>query len=249
MRSFFFLCLFTASFACTKSSPSAGQQSDAPEVSTEQPALSEENIEEVPLAARNVLYYYKNLEPPYATEYPLVETKGKWKAISPSNDEILLEDVVVDLKNGYIEITDPGTGGGEWTTRCVLFRMANGTPVLGLSRTFFDGATILQDLYFLRPEDPQKLDWTTYTMPAVDGFNFLRDDSAEEEAIVKKLLPVTIELPRQGTSVKAWVYTGLKELYCRGDENEYSDYCGLFQQVRRTEITFKWNREKGKFER
>ncbi|HRF38879.1 MAG TPA: hypothetical protein PK198_08820, partial [Saprospiraceae bacterium] len=65
---------------------------------------------------------------------------------------------------------------------------------------------------------------------------------------VKKLLPVSLELTRQGTSVKAVVYTGLEQIYCRGDDNEYADYCGLFRQVQRKEIVLKWNKEKGKLE-
>ena len=62
-----------------------------------------------------------------------------------------------------------------------------------------------------------------------------------------KLLPVRIELPQRGTTAKALVYTGLKNLLRRGDENDYSDYCGLFQQVKRQEISLKWDKEKGKF--
>jgi hypothetical protein len=159
------------------------------------------------------------------------------------------EVAVVDVKNGYIEFTDPGTGGGDLTYQFVLFRMADGAPVIGITKTFFDGAGIDQTYYFLRPEDPKQIDWTDYTLPEIDGFSFLRDDSAEEERIVRKLLPVTIELPRVGTTAKAKVFTGLKDIYCRGDQNEYSDYCVLFDQLQRTEIALRWNKEMGRFER
>lgn len=241
------LCLWA--FACNKSAPGSEQQAEAiQEDSAAVVATLDEQTEAATAETKDVLYYYRQLKAPFAPAYPLRESKGKWTSVSPSTDEPL-EDVIVDLKNGFIQIVDPGTGGGDWTINCVLFRMADGAPVLGLTKTFFDGAGILQECHILRPEDPARLDWTDYALPKIDGFSFLRDDSAEEEAIVQKLLPVTIELPRYGTSAKAKVYTGLQEIYCRGDQNEFSDYCGLFLQVRRTEIPLKWNREKGKFER
>lgn len=199
-------------------------------------------------AAKDVLHYYRSLPSPFSIGHPLTEQNGKWMTQSNFTEEPF-EVAMVDVKNGYIEFTDPGTGGGDLTYQFVLFRMADGAPVIGITKTFFDGAGIDQTYYFLRPEDPKQLDWTGYTLPEIDGFSFLRDDSAEEERIVRKLLPVTIELPRVGTTARAKVFTGLKDIYCRGDQNEYSDYCVLFDQLHRTEIALKWNKEMGKFER
>ncbi|MBP9078305.1 MAG: hypothetical protein KBG02_15660 [Haliscomenobacter sp.] len=241
-----FLCIWAT--ACNK--PASGSRQNTETAAETTPSQSAEP-DTTPAApettqTKDVLYYYRTLEAPFATEYPLQESKGKWVCLSPSTSEPL-EDIVVDLNNGFIQIVDPGTGGGDWTIQCVLFRMANGAPVLGLSKTFFDGTGIRQDIHILRPEDARRRDWTDYALPKIDGFSFLRDDSAEEEEIVHQLLPVTIELPRYGTTAKAKVYTGLQDLYCRGGENEFSDYCGLFQQVRRAEILLKWNKEQGKF--
>lgn len=144
-------------------------------------------------------------------------------------------------------IVDSGTGGGEWTFRVVFFHMADANPLLGITHTFFDGATLLHECYFLKPEDSRQLDWTKQIIKQVSAFDFLPQDNAEEPVIAQKLLPASLELPRYGTVVKAKVYTGLKDIYCRGNENEFSDYCGLFGQVRHTEIAFKWNKEKGRF--
>ena len=100
-----------------------------------------------------------------------------------------------------------------------LFRMDDGQPVIVITNPFFYRSGLYQKYYFLRPEDAQKLDWTKETIRRITGFDFLPLDNAEEEDIVKKLLPVSLELPRQGTSVKAVVYTGLEQIYSRGDAN------------------------------
>lgn len=226
---------------------------NAPATSSAVPAESAQVLvseqiagEELPQERRDVLYYYRRLKEPYRSGYELKENNGQWTSMSPDTEEPIA--AVVDVKNGFIEIVDEGTGGGEWTYRMALFRMADGNPVIGITNTYFDGAGLDQKYYFLRPENAQKLDWTKETIREITGFDFLPLDNAEEEDIVKKLLPVSLELPRQGTSVKAVVYTGLEQIYCRGDENEYSDYCGLFRQVQRQEIVLKWNKEKGRLE-
>lgn len=252
MRKMLGLCLLlSVAWACNAGSPSASEGRNAAyeNAATTEPtaAATEEAPDNTPPEQRDVLYYFKRLKTPYfPVEYALRQVNGKWTCLSPSTQEPL-EGVVVDTKNGFIEIVDPGTGGGDWTFRVVLFRMADGNPLLGITHTFFDGATLRHEYYFLKPEDSRQLDWTKQVIKQVSAFDFLPPDNAEESAIVEKLLPVSLELPRYGTMVKARVYTGLKDIYCRGDENEFSDYCGLFGQVRRTEIAFKWDKEKGRF--
>jgi len=212
------------------------------------PASPSDTIPGPATQGKDVLYYYRTLPPQFSIGHPLKQEDGKWFTESNFTEEPF-EVTVVDVKNGYIEFTDPGTGGGDLTSQFVLFRMADGSPVIGITQTFSDGAGIDQTCYFLRPEDPEEIDWTEYTMPEIDGFSFLRDDSAEEERIVRQLLPVTIELPRYGTTAKAKVFTGLKDIYCRGDQNKFSDYCILFEQLQRKEIALKWNAQLGMFER
>ncbi len=238
--------LLLSIFACLGCNKAPATTSAAPAATEEAPLAAPTVEEDVPQERRDVLYYYRRLKEPYRSGYELKENKGQWTSMSPDTEEPIA--AVVDLKNGFIEIVDEGTGGGEWTYRMALFRMADGQPVIGITNTYFDGAGLEQKYYFLRPENAQKLDWTKETVREITGFDFLPLDNAEEEDIVKKLLPVSLELPRQGTSVKAVVYTGLEQIYCRGDDNEYADYCGLFRQVQRKEIVLKWNKEKGKLE-
>lgn len=238
--------LFLFIFAWLGCNNAPATTSTTPAETAEAPVSGQIVGEDVPQERRDVLYYYRSLKDPYRSGYELKENNGQWTSISPDTEEPIA--AVVDIKNGFIEIMDQGTGGGDWTYRMALFRMADGQPVIGITNTYFDGAGLDQKYYFLRPENAQKLDWTKETIREITGFDFLPLDNAEEEDIVKKLLPVSLELPRQGTSVKAVVYTGLEQIYCRGDENEYSDYCVLFRQVQRKEIVLKWNKEKGKLE-
>ncbi len=196
-------------------------------------------------AKRTVLDYYNMLVPPYDPGYPLQEKNGKWRTRSRITEQPI--NAVVDIKNGYIEIEDEGTGGGTTTCRVVLFRMADGNPMIAITETFFDGVGLTQERWFLRPEDPKRWDWTDYTLRTITAFDFLPSDNAEEPDIVHRLLPVTIELPRQGTTTKAIVRTELEYVHCR-EGSEYIDYCGLYKQLKSKQIDLKWNREKGKFE-
>ncbi len=43
-------------------------------------------------------------------------------------------DPVVDVKNGYISVTDHGTGGGTSFQEIALFTARNGTVVIGVNR-------------------------------------------------------------------------------------------------------------------
>jgi hypothetical protein len=246
MKRLMLLLALALAFACNAptSSPSTLEATTETATTDTIPTTTAQPV----AATKDVLHYYRSLPSPWSIGHPLKQQNGKWMTQSNFTEEPF-EVAVVDVKNGYIEFTDPGTGGGDLTYQFVLFRMADGAPVIGITKTFFDGAGIDQTYYFLRPEDPKQIDWTDYTLPEIDGFSFLRDDSAEEERIVRKLLPVTIELPRVGTTAKAKVFTGLKDIYCRGDQNEYSDYCVLFDQLQRTEIALRWNKEMGRFER
>jgi hypothetical protein len=194
---------------------------------------------------KNVLDYFRELRPPYAPGYALHQKGNQWVSQSFIDVEI---EATVDIPNGFIEINDEGTGDGFIKTQLVLFRMADGQPVLALSKQTSDGIGLSQQYYFLRPEDTKQYDWTDYTLPRLTAFDFLPLDYAEEADIVEEALPVYIELPRQGTTLTAHVFTGKKFLYCGETASARQEIaCPVFDRLLRTSLPLKWDRVAGRF--
>jgi hypothetical protein len=194
---------------------------------------------------KNVLDYYRSLEPPYSTPYELTQKGDKWLAESSLEMEL---EATVDLRNGFIEIIDEGTGGGTYHVQVVLFRLAIGNPVIAVSKRAYDGVDATQEYHFLRPEHPDQYDWTEHTLGAISVEDFLELDYAEEPAILEEALPVLLDLPQRGTTLTASVFTGKRFYYCRDSASpEEQIACTAFDRLRREEIKLHWDRESGQF--
>ncbi|WP_282775457.1 hypothetical protein [Phaeodactylibacter xiamenensis] len=222
---------------------------DTAEAIQEQPEASSPPSDEAPGAEtdkrKNVLDYYRSLEPPYNSPYELTQKENKWIAESTLEMEV---DATVDLKNGFIEIIDEGTGGGTYHVQVVLFRLANGNPMIAVSKKAYDGFSATQEYHFLRPEHPDQYDWTEHTLGALSVFDFLEPDYAEDPKILEEALPVLLDLPQQGTTLTASVFTGKRFYYC-GDSASPEEQvaCPAFDRLRREEIKLHWDRASGQF--
>ena len=108
-KSFLFLFIF-AWLGCNNAPATT---STTPAETAEAPVSGQTVGEDVPQERRDVFYYYRRLKEPYRSGYELKENNGQWTTLSPDTEEPIA--AVVDLKNGFIEIVDQGTGGGEWT--------------------------------------------------------------------------------------------------------------------------------------
>ena len=71
---------------------------------------------------KSVLDYYRLLMPEMldGTQFEFTKKGNAWKTISHVTEAEL--DCTVDLKNGYIKVSDPGTGGGTLTQEIALFK-------------------------------------------------------------------------------------------------------------------------------
>ncbi|MEQ8706247.1 MAG: hypothetical protein RIC19_20105 [Phaeodactylibacter sp.] len=227
--------------------PAAG--ADTAEVIQEQPEASSPPTDEAPGAEtdkrKNVLDYYRSLEPPYNSPYELTQKGNKWMAESPLEMEL---EATVDLRNGFIEIIDEGTGGGTYHVQVVLFRLANGNPMIAVSKRAYDGVGATQEYHFLRPEHPDQYDWTEHTLGALSVFDFLELDYAEEAHTLEEAMPVLLDLPQRGTTLTASVFTGKRFYYC-GDSASPEEQlaCPAFDRLRQEQIALKWDRENGQF--
>lgn len=195
----------------------------------------------------NVVDYYRSLEPPYDPGYPLKQSGDQWLTESLTGDPL---EAVVDRSNGYIEIVDEGTGGGRHSVQVVLFRLAEGQPMIACTQTHFDGVFTTQDVFFLRPEHPSQYDWTEHTLGVITAYDFLASDYAGEPQLLEQALPVVIDLPQHGTTLTARLITDQRYLYCEKEDPSPAEQeaCLAFDKVEKTSISLTWNRATGQFE-
>ncbi|RMG67234.1 MAG: hypothetical protein D6722_13505 [Bacteroidetes bacterium] len=221
-----------------KHNPPAGPE----EVATPAPGVSPSPSDP---QRKSVLDYYRSLKPPYASPYALRQEGERWLTTSTADYEI---EATVDLRNGFIEIVDEGTGGGTEKVQVVLFRLADGAPMIAISQQSFDGIGESQTYHFLRPEDPEQYDWTEHTLGVIGPYDFLELDYAEEPDLLEEALPVLIDLPQYGTALTARISTSKRFLYC-GDQASAEQHlvCPAFDRLRRTEFQLSWDREAGQF--
>ena len=198
-------------------------------------------------AQNNVLYYYQNLETSFTADYPLTPKGEQWVSYSSAEYEI---DVVVDTKNGYIEIEDEGTGGGLLRLQFVMFRLDGGQPMIAINETFFDGLGIQSRYAFLHPENDLKYDWTAETIDLPTPLDFMTKEGGNYDLnLLKEAIPVYFELPRYGTDLVVKADVSKKQLYCGENANEeWVALCPAFNQLYRDSLVLKWNKLEARFQ-
>jgi len=94
-------------------------------------------------SAQNIVDYYRSLPESFFadkdlgnTKYPLLKKDNQWFSKSLGGYEFA---PLVDIKNGYIEFNDEGTGGGNNRIQVVLFRKADRSPIIGITKGGFNG--------------------------------------------------------------------------------------------------------------
>lgn len=149
--------------------------------------------------ARSVLDYYRLLKPGMlgGTQFVFQKKGNAWKTTSPITDAEL--DCTVDLKNGYITVSDPGTGGGTITQEIALFCAKKGESYLGINITSFDGIGKGNACTFYR--------WTgkgwaaARVLPEIPIAKFFRPGF--DLSPFRDSVSVSYRLPRTGTTVTA----------------------------------------------
>ena len=92
---------------------------------------------------QDVVDYYNSLPKTFFSDkdlgdikYPLYKKGDTWFSQSLADREF---NPIVDIKNGYIEFNDEGTGGGNVNTQIVLFRKKDGSPLIGITMGGYNG--------------------------------------------------------------------------------------------------------------
>ena len=148
---------------------------------------------------KSVLDYYRLLMPEMldGTQFEFTKSGSAWKTISPVTEAGL--ECTVDLKNGYIEVSDPGTGGGTITQEIALFTNKMRESFMGVNITTFDGIGVSNRCRFYR--------WTgegwaaARVLPDIPLGQFFKPDF--DVSSVKGSVSLLYALPRKGTTMIA----------------------------------------------
>lgn len=161
---------------------------------------------------QNVVDYYNELPTSIFADkdlgnikYPLSKKGDTWIAQSFADYEF---NPIVDLANGYIDINDEGTGGGNVLLKVVLFRKSDEAPIIAVSKGGFNGMYTESSITFY-----EKLNNTwveaTDVFPSIEIDRFLhnkyKERSYKKDAIVTPNLTTLTELPQVGTRLNVYL--------------------------------------------
>jgi hypothetical protein len=176
----------------------------------------------------------------------VTEKNGKFKT-----DIETPNSIVVDDKNGFLQIVDDGTGGGKLTYQLAMFKDVAGKVVLGFSRFGFDGVMYDNiDLTFYQPDNKMinvtakvfgvEIANSDYQKAPYEGSAKLSDFVRKENSTEYTYY----DLPRQGLEIK--VFHGYVSLdnACKFERNKEACY---FLAQYRPFVTVKWDKAKGIF--
>ncbi|MBN2891790.1 MAG: hypothetical protein JXL97_07980 [Bacteroidales bacterium] len=199
-------------------------------------------------AQKTVIDYYKILPDSLKHDYNLKFVENKWQTMSCVDYEIY---PLVDISNGFIKITDEGTGGGTIVLTVVLYRQYDGSGLIGISFSNFDFMYYSCSTYFL---DYKNNNWNIVNekvLPDISHKNFM---NKEYELADFDFNPYSIvfELPQHGTTIKLrFEYTYIKMLCAGAFENksqiEKQAACLFQENVINDSIELFWDKKNTRF--
>lgn len=189
--------------------------------------------------------------------YDLRQTDSGWVTTSPDwgNDM----PVTVDASNGYIEIWDEGTGGGSFQVQVVLWRQADGQPLVGIAQTGYEPPYAeMTDLSLFGFDGTAWDNWTSYAWPEISLADFMPDDMSigDLRALKATGASVHITLPQHGLNPVAYLTTRDEEIkaVCGGaewfvieDPTPYYLYCELLEARLYRQMEIIWDKDAVQF--
>jgi hypothetical protein len=152
--------------------------------------------------------------------YEIRSQGGGWVTTSPDWGTAM--PVTVDAANGYVKIWDEGTGGGAYETQVVLWRQADGLPLVGIAETGYDPVPGNTRLRFFAHDRHSWDEITGYSWPGVGLADFMTPEMsvADLRALEAINARVYIELPRSGLSPVARLAMPEEEIraVCAGED-------------------------------
>lgn len=196
----------------------------------------------------SVLDYFKLLPDSLVHGYKLYKKNNIWFTHSWAEyeNEYIEIKAIVDIKNGYIEINDEGTGGGRTILKVALYRKIDGSALIGISYLFRDDLAD-SDIKFLEYNNNKWQLVTDEVLPEITYKNFMKDDFKIYD--LKYPLSIYFDLPRYGTEIKVvLLYELIKwecDEECLTEKQKYA--CQFIENVKTDTIALIWDKQNTKF--
>ncbi|MBN1531112.1 MAG: hypothetical protein JXA20_00480 [Spirochaetes bacterium] len=183
--------------------------------------------------------------------YTIDFTKGKYVTKSDAGYEI---HPVVDLRNGYISITDNGTGGGSILQEIALFIDRRRRHYLAVNLSSHDGITMEARFDIYRVDSGGFVKVTDSVLPKVALARFLK--TPEDYPTLRKYFSgrpfysVIYTLPRIGTTVKATLAYDQVQMHLAqpDDRGELTAQCRRFiANIKTGSLNLAWDMDRGRF--
>lgn len=183
--------------------------------------------------------------------YRVQSKPGGWAVQSPDWGTDI--PITVDGPHGFIEIMDEGTGGGSFETQVVLWRQADGTPLVGIGETIFDPPyPETTRLRFFGFDTKLWGNWSTFVWPDVGLEDFLTGTMSIDDLRALRAIrsSVYIRLPQVGLNPVAHLIVRNEEVeaVCRGeawfvptDLTPYLRYCQQMQGELYSRLELIWD--------
>ena len=198
----------------------------------------------------SVLDYFDKLPDSVRMSYKISNSKGKWVSTSIAEYEI---NPIVDLRNGYIELIDEGTGGGVSKLQVVLYRKKDASALIGVSSYIGDGVWIEHSLVFLEYKNQQWIDVSSEVLPNLSYKDFVKEtyEMPDFPESYYEISTIYYKLPQHGTSIKASLDLGGLFLICDGTMNALPAnknlVCDFIANIKETPLALFWDKKNKRF--
>lgn len=198
----------------------------------------------------HVVDYYNQIPSKYFGDqkYVLRQIGSTWETDSIAEYTI---NPVVDLKNGFVSINDPGTGGGSIIYEVALFLTRSRQPILGVSMRNFDGVFAETHIQFLVQDGKSWVDGTSKIIPNIHPGLFLKPDfynQNKEKIDSLSVFKIVYKLPRYGTKVKLSLDQSALNFQKQNQNQEDRAFLQeLSGQIARTELELTFQPDRGSF--
>jgi len=191
-------------------------------------------------AQRNVLDYYRLLPDSLTEGYKLTYENGQWTSYSDADYDLY---PVVDIKHGYIEIDDEGTGGGELIIQVALYRKKDGKSLIAVSKKIFDGVSQKGKIYFLELYSNKWVIVNDKVLPHISVEKFFNNEYSIPPSYKQKT-SIVYDLPRYGTTIT--LNLNVEAVLSDCDDNDQQ--CIEFEENISTYcLKLYWDKDSGKF--
>lgn len=213
---------------------------------------------------KNILEVYESLpvslfnNDGFEFKYELTERDGKWVTNSSADYEM---PVVVDIQNGFIEISDEGTGGGSNLVQVVMFRKSDQNPCIGICLGGFNGMFSENNARFYEYINNRWTDVTGKVFPVFEFKSFMNTQYVEsnlrENNDIYSVLDYWVRLPRFGLIVESEVNWEKIQAVLREnvnpengetfDERQQELLRGMINNIMYEKIKIRWDKQNDRF--